>query len=84
MNMVTLPVTTIDRVEKSLKKALEEVRALKKAQVKKTQKPIRFWTEAEWEKTEKEADEDIKVGRVVGPFKNAEDLIQSLHKEAGV
>lgn len=84
MNMVTLPVSTLDRVEKKLEKALEEVRALKKAQVKKTQKPIRFWTEAEWEKAEQEADEDIKAGRVSGPFNSAEELIENLHKEAGV
>jgi len=82
--MVTLPLSTIDRVEKKLEKALEDLRALKKAQVKKTQKPIRFWTEAQWEKVEREADEDIKAGRVIGPFENAEDLIESLHKEAGV
>lgn len=84
MNMVTLPVSTINRVEKKLEKALEEVRALKKAQVKKTPKSIRFWTKAEWEKAEKEADKDIAAGRVVGPFNSAKDLIESLHREAGV
>lgn len=84
MNMITLPVSTLEKVEKKLEKALEEVRALKKAQIKKTQKPIRFWTEAQWEKAEKEADEDIAAGRVAGPFKSAKDLIESLHREAGV
>ena len=79
MNMVTLPVSTIDRVEKKLEKALEEVRALKKAQVKKTQKPIRFWTEAEWEKAEREADEDIAAGRVKH-FDSVEELIADLHQ----
>lgn len=79
MNMVTLPVSTIDRVEKKLEKALKEVRALKKAQVKKTQKPIRFWTEAEWEKAEREADEDIKAGRVKR-FGSVEGLIADLHR----
>lgn len=32
-----------------------------------------FWTE-EWQKGEKAADEDIKAGRVDGPFKNIEEL----------
>lgn len=84
MNMLTLPVSTIEKVERKLKSALEEVRALKRKQVKKSSKPIRFWTKAEWEKAEREADEDIKAGRIFGPFKNAEELIESLHKEAGV
>lgn len=84
MNMVILPTSIIDRVEKKLERALEEVRALKSRQIKKAQKPIRFWTEAQWEKAEREADEDIRAGRVVGPFKTAEDLVESLHKKAGV
>ena len=78
MNMVTLPISTIDRVEKKLEKALEELRALKKAQVKKTQKPIRFWTEAQWKKAEREADEDIAAGRVKR-FDSVEELIVDLH-----
>lgn len=36
-----------------------------------------FWTK-EWQKGEKEADEDIKKGRVYGPFNNARDLLKSL------
>lgn len=36
-----------------------------------------FWTK-EWQKKEREADEDIKKGRVYGPFSNAKDLIKSL------
>lgn len=78
MNMVTLPVSTIDRVEKKLVRALEEVRALKSRQVKKTQKPIRFWTKAQWEKAEQEADEDIAAGRVKR-FDSVEELIADLN-----
>lgn len=81
MNMVILPVSTINRVEKKLEKALEEVRALKKAQTKKTQKSIRFWTEAEWEKAEREADEDIKAGRVYR-LDSLEDLDKPLSELA--
>jgi len=36
-----------------------------------------FWTK-EWQKKEREADEDIKAGRLSGPFTNAKDLIVHL------
>lgn len=39
-----------------------------------------FWTE-EWQKEEREADEDIKAGRVKS-FDNAEDLLKSLHEDS--
>ena len=32
-----------------------------------------FWT-PEWQKGEREADEDIKAGRLIGPFKTVEEL----------
>jgi AbrB family looped-hinge helix DNA binding protein len=38
-----------------------------------------FWTE-EWQKGEREADEDIKAGRWV-EFDSAEDLIADLHRQ---
>lgn len=41
-----------------------------------------YGSEAWWEKEEAEADEDIKAGRVYGPFNTAEELIKSLHKES--
>ena len=36
-----------------------------------------FWTD-EWQKGEREADEDIKAGRVSKTFDNAEDMIKAL------
>ena len=39
-----------------------------------------FWTK-EWQKKEREADKDIRKGRVYGPFNNAEDLIRSLRSK---
>lgn len=39
-----------------------------------------FWSK-EWQEEEREADEEIKAGRVKG-FSNAEDLIRSLHEDA--
>lgn len=38
-----------------------------------------FWT-PEWQKAEREADDDIKAGRVSGPFTKADDLIAHLRK----
>lgn len=36
-----------------------------------------FWTR-EWQDGEREADEDIREGRVSGPFKTADDLMKHL------
>ena len=36
-----------------------------------------FWTR-EWQKREKEAEEDIKTGRIYGPFSSGKELIESL------
>ncbi len=36
-----------------------------------------FWTK-EWQKKEREANEDIKAGRLSGPFTSAEELINHL------
>ena len=39
-----------------------------------------FWTE-EWQEGEREADEDIRQGRVSPWYDDVEDLIQDLHDE---
>lgn len=46
--------------------------------------PAKYGSDAWWERAETEADEDIKKGRVFGPFKNADELLKSLHKQASV
>ena len=38
-----------------------------------------FWTE-EWQKKERQAAEDIKTGRVSGPFKGVEELRKHLEQ----
>ncbi len=84
MNMLTLPVSTIEKVERKLKSALEELSGLKKRQVKRRsqpKKPIKFWTKQEWKQLEAEADEDIKAGRVYRLDK-VEDLDKSLQELA--
>lgn len=37
-----------------------------------------FWTE-EWQKDEHESERDVRERRVIGPFDNAEDLIDALN-----
>jgi AbrB family looped-hinge helix DNA binding protein len=39
-----------------------------------------FWTE-EWQKGEKEADEDIKAGRLIGPFESVKEFKKALKKK---
>ena len=36
-----------------------------------------FWTK-EWQKREREAEEDIKTGRIYGPFSSGKKLLKSL------
>jgi len=38
-----------------------------------------FWTE-EWQKKEREADEAIKKGEIIGPFKKASEAVKALKK----
>lgn len=37
-----------------------------------------YFNDWDWDKAEAEADEDIKAGRLTGPFDNPDDLINSL------
>ena len=37
-----------------------------------------FWTD-EWQQRIREAEADIKAGRVAGPFESVDDLIRELH-----
>lgn len=39
-------------------------------------------TEEEWRSAEAEAEEDIRLGRVSGPYTNAKDLIADLRRDA--
>lgn len=40
-----------------------------------------FWLE-DWQKGEREAESDIKDGRLSGPFETAEDLLAHLHRQS--
>lgn len=39
-----------------------------------------FWTK-EWQKREREADEDIREGRLIGPFKSVKEFKKALKKK---
>lgn len=84
MQTLTLPTDRLNQLEKNLEEVLKEIRGLKQEKKKVAKKFVHFWTEAQWEKAEREAGEDIKAGRVSGPFNSAQELIEHLHKEAGV
>ena len=38
-----------------------------------------FWTK-KWQSMEREAEDDLKTGKVTGPFKSTKDLLKSLKK----
>jgi AbrB family looped-hinge helix DNA binding protein len=38
-----------------------------------------WWWLEPWQKKERDAEADVKAGRVSGPFENVEDLIKDLH-----
>lgn len=40
---------------------------------------VYFWTK-KWQKLEKEAEQDIKSSKVVGPFDSAKELLKNLRK----
>jgi len=39
-----------------------------------------FWTK-EWQKREREAEKDIKAGRIYGPFSSGAELLKSLRSK---
>jgi len=41
-----------------------------------------FWTK-EWQKKEEEADRDIKLGKLSGPYRNSKELEKTLKKLKG-
>ena len=44
--------------------------------------PVQPWTDEEWVQKEREADEDIRLGRVSGPYTDAKQLIAHLRRDA--
>lgn len=76
---VSVDPKTINAILTRLDKLVDDVEAIK-ARVFEQEPP--YGSDVWWEKEEAEADKDIKQGRLYGPFKNADDLLRSLHKEA--
>lgn len=79
MDTVTLPIKTLEKVEKQLVKTLDELRELKSKNATKNSKVVRFWVKKEWEEAERQADKDIKEGRVKS-FSSMDDLIKDLNQ----
>lgn len=45
--------------------------------------PAKYGSDTWWEKEIEEGLEEVREGKIHGPFKNSHELIQSLHQEAG-
>jgi AbrB family looped-hinge helix DNA binding protein len=76
--------TKIDRINKDIIAAKgltkEEAKVAAKAGLIDPDQ-VWWWLEP-WQKKEREAEADIKAGRVVGPFDTAEELIKELRRES--
>lgn len=77
---VTIDTRTAEILLKEIEAMRKSIEALRKKILNFL--PAKYGSDAWWEKAEHEADEDIRKGRVFGPFKNADELIESLHKQA--
>lgn len=73
---IEIPVSVFDKLTKAALAWSEFYEALQ-AFLKKNDDQSWYWTER-WQKAEREADEDIKAGRVKA-FDNVEDLIRELN-----
>lgn len=76
----TIDTETAESIFSEITALQKKLESLRKKVVKLL--PAKYGSNLWWEKAEEEADDDIKHGRVYGPFKNADDLLRSLHKEA--
>lgn len=73
-NIVTLSKTQYEELLKRLDRIEKIVKAWAKTAKGVLDVDPPYGSEAWWGKEEKEADEDIKAGRVIGPFHNAKEL----------
>lgn len=80
MSTVNLPISTIEKIERRLEKALEEVRALKRAKTQKTGERPEI-PSARLIKAIKRAERNLKEGKHSPVFDNAEDAIAWLHRD---
>ena len=82
-NQLTLPKNIIQEARLSPGDALEIVfegdQIILRPQINVPREQAYFWTK-EWQEGEKAADEDIRRGRVSGPFNDIKELKKSLKK----
>lgn len=76
-NQVTLPKKVVRQARLSpgdpLEVIYEEDAIILRPQVHIPRDQAYFWTK-EWQKGEREADEDIKAGRMYGPFRSVKEM----------
>lgn len=76
---MTIDTKTAESLLKEIEAMGRSLKALRKKIIRFL--PAKYGSDLWWEKEELEADEDIRKGRVFGPFKNADELIKTLHKQ---
>lgn len=77
---ITIDTETAENILKEIETVKKSLDVLRKKIIKFL--PSKYGSDVWWEKAEFEADEDIKKGRIFGPFKNANEFLEALHKEA--
>jgi hypothetical protein len=78
---VTINTKTAETILKEVESMRQSLEALRKKILKLL--PARYGSDEWWEKEIEEGLEEVRRGKVRGPFKNADDLIRSLHQEIG-
>lgn len=81
---ITIPSETFKKLTLNigdfLRVEVEEERIILTPQVFIPKNQAWFWSK-EWQKKEKEADKDIKAGKVFGPFSSGKELVKFLRAE---
>ena len=82
-NQVTLPKEIVKKARLGpgdpLEVVYEEDRIILRPQAHIPRDQMYFWTK-EWQKGEREVDEEIRAGRVHGPFRSAREMSRFLKK----
>ena len=72
---------TIEEILTRLDRLTREVKTIKKRVS--PQKATFYGSDSWWKKEIEEGLEEVKQGKVRGPFKNASELIKTLHQDTG-
>jgi len=77
---ITISSKTVEEILTRLDRLTREVKAIKKRIP--PQETTFYGSDSWWKKEIEQGLEEVKQGKVRGPFKNANELIKTLHQEA--